>query len=150
MSRNAERMQYQVDKRSYWLCMLSIVLNMVYFVSIYTNKAVAPDITIGADVIINIIFMLVVFLSSEKLKAYQKKWNIYVMLIGAIQLLRIFFVPLHFSELEMLIGKEHTLAVAWLSASGILLLLAGINSSINIKILSRLDESRALKNRVGE
>lgn len=137
MSRNAERMQYQVDKRSYWLCMLSIIFNMVYFVSLYTNKAVAPDLTLGADVIINIVFMLIVFLSSEKLKAYQMKWNIYVLLIGAVQILRVFFVPQHYKEIEMLTGTEYTLTVALILVSGILLLLAGINSSINLKILSR-------------
>jgi TRAP-type uncharacterized transport system fused permease subunit len=142
MSRNAERMQYQLDKLSYWLCVFSIVFNMVYFVSVYTNKVVAPDVTIGADVVVNIVFMLIVFLGSEKLKAYQKKWNVYVMLIGVVQILRIFFVPMHYNQMEVLIGLEHTLAVVWLSVSGILLLLAGINSSINLKVLSRYDGHR--------
>jgi TRAP-type uncharacterized transport system fused permease subunit len=142
MSRNAERMQYQIDRLSYWLCVLSIVFNVVYFVSIYTNKVVAPDLTIGVDVIVNIVFMMIVFLGGEKLKAYQKKWNIYVMLIGAVQILRIFFIPMHFRELEMLTGDEYTMVIVWILISGILLLLAGINSSINLKILSRYDERR--------
>ena len=146
MSRNAERMQYQHDKLSYLLCMLSIVFSMVHFVSIYTNNAIVPDVTIGADILINIIFLMIVFLSSEKLKSYTKKWGIYVILLGVVQMLRILWVPAHFYQLEMLVETKYTWAIIWLLVSGIMLLLAGINSSINLRILSRLDH----KKRVGE
>lgn len=146
MRRNAERMQYQPDKLSSFLCVLSIIFNMVYFVSIYRDNAVAPDVTIGADILINIILMMIVFLGSEKLKAYSKKWSIYILLLGAAQILRIFWVPGHFKQLEMLVEVKYTLAVIWLLVSGIFLLFAGINSSINIRILSGSDD----KNRVGE
>lgn len=145
MRRNAERMQYQPDKLSSLLCVLSIVVNAICFVSIYANSAVAPDVTIGADILINIVFMMLAFLSSEKLKAYSKKWNIYVVLVGAVQVLRIFWVPAHFKKLEMLVETKYTLAIVCLLISGVLLCLAGINSSINVGILSRLDT----KNRVG-
>jgi hypothetical protein len=141
MNRNAERMQYQPDKLSYWLCILSIVFNAVYFVGLYTNRSVAPDVTIGIDILTNIVFMMIVFLGSEKLKAYEKKWNMNVMIVGAFQILRIFWVPMHFNRLEMLIEGRYTLAVISLLLSGILLLIAGINSSINLGILSRFDES---------
>ena len=137
--RSAERMQYQPDKLSYLLCTLSIIFNMIYFVSIYTNRDVTPDVTIGADVLINIIFMMIIFLAGEKLKGYEKKWNIYVILVGIVQISRILFVPRHFNELEMLVGIKYTLSIVWLLTSGILLLLAGINSTINGRILSSFD-----------
>ncbi len=146
MKRNPEIMQYQSDKLSYWLCVLSIISNAVYFVSIYANKDVAPDVTTGADILLNIIFMMLTFLSSEKLKGYQKRWNILVAAIGAVQILRVLWLPMHFNRLEMLTGGKFTLAVVTLLVSGVLLLLAGINSSINIRVLNRyVDE-----NRVGE
>ena len=140
MNRSAERMQYQSDKLSYWLCILSIICNAVYFVGLYTNRAIAPDVTIGADILLNIVFMMIVFLSSEKLKGYEKKWNGYIIIVGAVQVLRIFWVPMHFNRLEMLIEGRYTLAIVSLVVSGILLLVAGINSTINIRILSRVGE----------
>lgn len=140
MNRNAERMQYQSDKLSYWLCILSVVCNAVYFVGLYTNRYVAPDVNIGADILLNIVFMMIVFLSSEKLKTYEKKWNGYIIIVGAVQILRIFWVPMHFHQLEMLMEGKYTLAIVSLVVSGILLLIAGINSTINIRILSRVGE----------
>lgn len=142
MNRNAERMRYQTDKLSYWLCIFSIICNAVYFVGLYTNRGVAPDVTVGADILINIIFMMVVFLGSEKLKAYQKNWGAYMMATGAVQILRIFWLPMHFHQLEMLTGFKYMLEIVSLLASGILLLFAGINSSRNVGILRRFDESR--------
>lgn len=138
MKRNPERMKYRPDKASYWLCIISIILNMVYFVSIYTNRSIVPDVTIGADVLINIIFMMIVFLTSEKLKAYAKKWNVYIVIVGFIQMSRIFWLPVHFNQLEMLVGAKYILAIVCLITSGILLLLAGINSLANGRILNTI------------
>ena len=65
--RKAEIMQYQTDKLSYSLCIFGIIFDMIYFVSLYTNRAVVPDFTIGVDILVNIVFMMIAFLASEKL-----------------------------------------------------------------------------------
>lgn len=144
INRNADRMQYQSDKLSYWLCVLGIVFNMVYFVAVYTNRSIVPDVTIGADVIINIIFMMVVFMASEKLKAYSKHWNVYAILAGAVQFFRTLWLPNHYKQLEMLIEKKYTFVIACLIISGSLLILAGINATINGRILNTLDENNGV------
>lgn len=146
MKRSAEIMQYQSDRLSYWLCVLSIIANAVYFVGIYANKDVAADVTTGADILLNIIFMMITFLSSEKLKGYQKRWNICIAAIGVVQILRVWWLPMHFNRLGMLTGGIFTVSVVSLLVSGVLLLLAGINSSINIRLLSRYVDG----DRVGE
>ena len=49
-----------------------------YFVGIYVNRSVAPDVAVGTDVLINIIFMMLVFLSSEKAEdLYEKMEHLY-------------------------------------------------------------------------
>jgi hypothetical protein len=141
MKRNPNRMQYQTDKLSSTLCILSIIANIVFFVGIYTNRSVDPDWVTGADVLINIVFMMIVFLSSEKMKLYTKKWNFYVMGLGAVQVLRVFWLPSHYKALEMLIGGRYLLAVISLLTSAALLFAAGLNSTYNIKLLSKLDDN---------
>lgn len=139
MRRNPERMKYQTDKLSYWFCILSIIANMTYFVSIYTNRSVDPDWVTGADVLINIIFMMVVFLASEKLKIYSRNWNIVVLVIGALQALRIFWLPSHYKGLEMLVEGRYVFAVVCLTISAAMLFAGGINATINSRILSKTD-----------
>jgi hypothetical protein len=132
-------MKYQTDKLSSWLCILSIIANMAYFVSIYTNRSIDPDWVTGADVLINIIFMMVVFLASEKLKIYSKNWNIIVLIISAFQALRIFWLPSHYKGLEMLVGGRYIFAVVCLMVSTVMLFAGGINATINSRILSKTD-----------
>ncbi len=144
MKRNPNRMKYQTDKLSATLCILSIIANVVYFVSIYTNRSIAPDWVTGADVLMNIIFMMLVFLSSEKLKLYTKKWNIYVALLGVVQVVRIFWLPSHYKTLEMLFGGKYILAITSLIFSAVFLFAAGLNSAINIKLLSKADSDKVI------
>ncbi|MEX1377485.1 MAG: hypothetical protein AB1Z23_08410 [Eubacteriales bacterium] len=140
MNRNSEIMRYQSDKLSYWLCIFGIIFNIVYFVSIYTNRDIVPDAVIGADVLINIIFMMIAFLASEKLKLYEKKWNVYAVLLGLAQIVRVLWLPAHFKNLEMLVGRKYILIVVWLLVSGGALVFAGLNATINSKILSKIDD----------
>ena len=139
MNRNSEIMKYQADKLSYLLCILGIIFNVIYFVSIYTNRDIVPDAVVGADVLINIIFMMIVFMASEKLKLYEKKWNVYAALLGLVQILRVFWLPMHYKNLEMLTGTKFTLILVWLISSAAVLIFAGINATINSRILSKID-----------
>jgi len=138
--RKAEIMQYQTDKLSYSLCIFGIIFDMIYFVSLYTNRAVVPDFTIGVDILVNIVFMMIAFLASEKLKAYEKKWNIYAALLGIIQAARVLWLPMHFKNLEMLVDKKLSFVIFCLLASALVMLLAGLNATINGRLLSKLDD----------
>ena len=135
MKRNPARMKYQKDSLSSLFCILGIVFNVYYFVSSFGNDAIAPDIVMGADVLINIVFMMLVFLASEKLKAYGKNWPYIVFGLGVLELARIGLLPAHYLRLGMLTGAGYWKAVAGLSLSGLMLMLAGVNAYINARLL---------------
>ncbi len=90
-----DRMRFVTNKLSSGLAILAILLNVFYFVSIYRSNAnFYYSIDIGISVLLNLLFMLAVFLCSEGVKNYNKSYSIALIVIGVIELARIFFLPL--------------------------------------------------------
>ncbi|MDO5111029.1 MAG: hypothetical protein Q4E65_01870 [Clostridia bacterium] len=137
MKRNPARMKYQKDTRSSLLCILSILFNVYYFISVFRSGNITPDVVMGLDVIINIVFMMLVFLTSEKLKAYAPKWNRIAAALGVFEALRVFILPLHYHKLGMLTGGLYMGAVAALLLAALCLIGAGVNATINGRLLRR-------------
>ena len=137
MKRNVARMRYQTDKRSSSFCILAIVFNVIYFLSLYSNNSLNPDFQMGLDVLYNILFMLFAFLTSEKVKAYAKNWSYYAIIGGALQVLRIFWLPAHYLKAETLTHDKWIILVAALAASAVCLVLAGINCYMNSTTLEK-------------
>lgn len=135
MKRNPARMKYQKDTRSSMLCILSLLFNVYYFISVFRSGDITPDVIMGLDVVVNIVFMMLVFLTSEKLKAYTPKWNRIAAALGVFEALRVFILPLHYHKLGMLTGGLYTGAVATLLLSAFCLIGAGINATINGRML---------------
>ena len=92
-----DRMRYMKNKTSANLAYLAIVFNAIYFISIYSSDAknYYYNIEIGISVIYNLLFMLFVFLASEGVKEYDKNYSIILTVIGALQIVRIFGIPLN-------------------------------------------------------
>ena len=90
-----DRMRYTKNKISATLCYIAILFNALYFVSIYSTDVGKYYYTlqIGVSVIYNLLFMLFVFLSSEEVKSYNFKYSIVLVVIGALQIVRIFGIP---------------------------------------------------------
>ncbi len=131
MKRNVARMRYQVDKRSSGLCLMAIVFNVVYFLCLYSNNSLSPDFQMGLDVLCNILFLLFAFLASEKAKTYSKSWARYMILGGAVQILRILWVPAHFLNTGALTQGSWLWLAAGLGLSAACLILAGVSSYAN-------------------
>ena len=109
-----DRMRYTPNTISSRLALLSILLNVFFFISIYGINVVIPTkITytndysgkyyywlIGASILYNLIFMLAAFLSSEGSKKYISKYSILMFILGAGQIIRIFIYPakMHVTE----------------------------------------------------
>lgn len=89
-------MRYKTNGASFWLCMLSIVFNVVMFLVIYTKKACTSDYELGMDLLVNVLFMLAAFLLAEKTKAYSKSAGFAAMGLGVLEILRIFWIPLKY------------------------------------------------------
>ena len=90
-----DRMRFKKNKLSANLTLLAILLNVLYFVNIYQNDTGSYYHTymIGISVVYNLIFMLVSFLAEEGVKNYKKNFCIPLLILGVIQIVRIFILP---------------------------------------------------------
>lgn len=92
-----DRMRFTKNKLSANLSYLAIVFNAIYFISIYSTDVGSYfyNIKIGFSVVYNLLFMLFVFLASEGVKSYDLKYSIVLTVLGAMQIVRIFDIPLN-------------------------------------------------------
>lgn len=89
-----DRKKYKGDSFPYLLVMLGLVMNVLYFVCVYKiNNGVFYQPIIGVSVIYNLLFMLSVFLCAENLKNYKWKFSVVIIVIGVLQLVRLFIIP---------------------------------------------------------
>ncbi len=89
-------LRYKRNKLAQILAILGLVFNCLYFCILYA----IPDsdmrkMTLGFSVILTLIILLMIFLSSEGVKGYNKKFSIVLLVIAAFQILRIFYYPLN-------------------------------------------------------
>jgi uncharacterized membrane protein len=123
---NGERMRYQNNIASFWLCILSILFNVVCIFLINENRKIMPDYYIGIDIVYNIVFMILGFMGAEKSKTYNKSWSYILAIMGAIQVLRIFIVPLRFYLFGQLKIIIFLLIFMFYSLSGLVLIISAI------------------------
>ena len=90
-----DRMRFIKNSLSSSLAILGILFNVFYFVSIYQSDVDTYyyNILIGGSIVYNLVFMLAVFLSSEGVKNYKKSYSYLLAVIGAVQIVRIFIIP---------------------------------------------------------
>ena len=93
---NCDRMRYTKNKISSTFAYIAILANALYFLSIYHSDVGSfyYKMEIGFSVVYNLLFMLFVFLASEGVKNYDLKFSIVLIVIGALQLVRIIGIPL--------------------------------------------------------
>ena len=132
-----DRMRFTKNTLSSGLALLAILFNVLYFVSIYKSDVGSYyyNILMGASILYNLIFMLVVFLSSEGVKGYKLSFACVLLVVGALQIARIFYLPLTAHKAVVTISKQKTIVmqnaqfirvILYLAASGVCCLLAGI------------------------
>ena len=147
-----DRLRFTTNKLSSSLALIAILLNVFYFVSIYKSD---PDgstffynIYIGLSVLINLMFMLAVFLCSEGVKNYNKKFAIALIVIGVIEVARIFFLPL--SAHSTFIGEtdqrimgdwQFTRVIIYLALASAALIASGVIGVIRTNTLENYKKS---------
>ncbi len=91
-----DRLRYTKNTTSSRLALLAIVLDVLFFVSIYQSDVGTYyyNILIGASVMYNLIFMLMAFLASEGVKNYKRGYSLLLLALGAGQVARIFILPM--------------------------------------------------------
>ncbi len=89
-----DRMRYTKNTLSSRLALLAIVLNVLFFVSIYkVNDTHYYTALIGLSILYNLVFMLATFLASEGVKNYKIHFSILLMILAVGQIIRIFIIP---------------------------------------------------------
>ena len=91
-----DRMRFIRNSTSANLCYLGILFNVFYFVNLYQSDVGTYyyQIFIGASIVYNLLFLLVVFLASEAVKNYKQNYSYLLAAVGAMQIVRIFYIPM--------------------------------------------------------
>ena len=142
-----DRMRYTKDTLSSRLVLLAIVLDALYFVSIYRSDVGSYfyNWLIGASIIYNLLFMLAAFLVSEGLKSRKKGFTPALIILGVMQIVRIFYLPtrahaavvtISGEEIAVMGNRQYFFVVAWLALSAVCCIVAAITSYINNKNLT--------------
>lgn len=88
-------LRYKKNKLASTLALLGLVFNCLYFLLLYAMpRDEFTTISIGFSVILTLVMLLTIFLSSEGVKGYNKKFSIVLLVCAAFQILRIFYYPL--------------------------------------------------------
>lgn len=142
-----DRMRYTKDKLSANLTLLAIVLDCLYFISIYKSDVGSYYYTwlSGASVVYNLLFMLSAFLASEGVKSRRTGYTGLLLAIGVMQFVRMAYLPTkaHAATLEIagetvsVMGNgQYTYVLVCLAASGVCCIAAAIISHLNNKKLA--------------
>ncbi len=107
-----DRMRYIKNKFSSNMCIIAILFDVFFFVSIYkinidTSKNYY-NILIGASIVYNLVFMLLAFLSCESVKNYDEKKCWMMVALGVLQVVRIFILPLKYHTSTVTIQSVQT------------------------------------------
>ncbi len=149
-----DRMLYTKDKLSANLILLAIVLDALYFISIYQVDIGTYYYTweIGASIIINLLFLLSAFLASEGVKNRKGGYTVLLVMLSIVQFVRIGQLPAraHAASVEgvrVMEDGQYYYVIGCLILSGICCLVAAVTSFINRQTLSNyvksLDEKSA-------
>lgn len=143
-----DRMRYTKDKLSSTLALVAIVLDVLYFVKLYQQDVSTYyyNWQIGASVIYNLIFMLAAFLSSEGVKSRKTGYPVMLLVLGAMQIVRIFYLPAQAHEATVMINNEQIAVlsdgdyyymIACLALSAVCCAVSAVASYVNTKNLTQ-------------
>ena len=103
-----DRMRYSKDGLSSGLVLTAIVFDVLYFVSIYKSDVGSYYYSwmIGASVVYNLLFLLTAFLASQGVKNRKSGYGLTLMVLGIMQIVRIFYLPAKAHATTLEIGKD--------------------------------------------
>ena len=105
-----DRLRFTKNTLASTFAILAIVFDVLYFLNIYksdVNHNVGDfyyQIRIGGSIILNLLFMLAAFLASEGIKNYKKSYGYVLAVLGVIQIVRIFILPMQAHSTEVTVA----------------------------------------------
>ena len=143
-----DRMRYTKNTLASTLAILAILFDVFYFISIYESNVGSwyYNILIGASILYNLVFMLAAFLSSEGIKNYKIGYSYAMIVLGILQIVRIFISPMKAHAATVMIQEQAVIVmetrqfvfcVIWLLASAACLLAGAVVGMIRSRQLQR-------------
>lgn len=158
---HSDIMRYKTNKLPASLALLGIVFSCLYFCLLYGFKtSFFSQWKIGISVMLTLILLLVTFLSSEGIKAYKKNYSIVLLVLAALQVVRMFGLPLEALQYDgklaagdvhaleelryfgfnLTSGASYAILVVWLAASAACLAAAAVIGYINCVKLEKFQK----------
>ena len=108
-----DRMRFVKNSMCANLCYLGLLFDVFYFVLLYRSDVGTYfyTIQIGASIVYNLLFLLIVFLSSEEVKNYNKTYSYVLLAAGVMQIVRIFVIPMNAHSATIFVNGEDVLAM---------------------------------------
>lgn len=111
-------LKYKTNKFAATLALGGIVFNALYFCMLYCfTTEFFSTWEIGISVVLTLFSLLIIFLASEGIKGYNKKFAIVLIVVAAVQIIRMFGLPLE--------AYKHDAAIAAGKAAGDMALTGG-------------------------
>ena len=146
-----DRMRYVKNTTSSRLCYVAILLNVLYFVSIYKSDVGSwyYQILVGGSIVYNLLFMLITFLASEGVKNYQKNfvWPLFV--LGAFQIGRIFLLPTQAHQATVKVGGDEVIVMQTAQYIRCIIYLAGSAACLFLAGWINQQKASALQRHIG-
>ena len=150
-----DRMRFTKNTLSATLCYLAILFNVFYFVDLYSTNigSYYYNYTMGLSVLYNLLFLLFTFLCSEGVKNYGKGHSVALVVIGALQIVRIFDIPAQAHSATISLGGveqpvmsdgQFTRIVVFLVVSAACCIIAGVIGFIRTTILENYKKETGL------
>ena len=141
-----DRMRITKNTASSRLAILAIVFDVLYFVSLYKiNVDYYYTLLMGASILYNLVFMLATFLSSEGVKNYKQGFSYVLCALGAIQIARIFILPMQAHATTVKVGGAEILAMSNGQFTRMIIYLIASAACLFAAAAVNLVKSRALK-----
>ena len=137
---NNDIMRYKKNKFGANLALLGLACGCLYFLVLYAqvkNDNYYYNWSIAFDVIYNLFFLLFVFLFSEQVKSYNSKLFPMQMVVGVLQIARIFWLPLGGLTAEAIDWGTFLAMTIFLAASGALIIASGVIGFIRSKAVEK-------------
>lgn len=153
-----DRMRFTRNTTSSTLAYVSILFNVFYYVYLYNfdvGNYYYTAIT-GFSIVYNLLFLLFAFLSSEGVKNYSNSFALVLIGLGAMQIVRIFYIPLNAYRATITLAGETVRVmsdgqfitiVVFLVASAIAAISAGIVGILKTGMLRSHERRLAKENK---
>ena len=130
-------LRYKKNKFASMFAILALVFNCLYFTLLYAVCETALyKVPLGFSVIVNLLVLLAGFYASEGIKGYNKKFSIVLIVLAAVQVLRIIYYPIIGAAKGWLSNDNHYFGISMNNAANSVLMVIYLAGSAACFIVS--------------